>query len=73
MFDGLVEKALDGGIVDLHWGRQLRVNHFGESRLNGHGFLAVEISGSNFGFRRRVHDIAHDLYTVKIGPLGGRG
>ena len=49
LFDGPVPEALYGGISDLHWGRRLRVTHFGESGTNGNGFLAVEISDSGFG------------------------
>ena len=72
--NGLVGEALGGGIVDLYWVRRLRVTHFGESSVNGHGLLAVEISGSDFGFGRRSHHIAHDFgHGVKRSIGGGRG
>ena len=73
MFDCTVGKALDGGIVDLHWGRRLRVTHFGYSGANGHEFLAVEISGSDFGFVRRAHLIDHDFGHIKKRAIGGQG
>ena len=61
LFDGPVGEALSSGIVNLHWGRWLRVTHFGESATNGLIFLAVEISGSDFGFVHTAHHIAHDF------------
>ena len=63
LFDGPVGEELGGGIVDYHWGRRLRVTHFGESGANGHIFLDVEISGSDFSFGRRAHHIEHDCWT----------
>ena len=64
MFDGPVGKSLGDGIFDLHWGRRMRVTHFGKSGANGNRFLAVEISGSDFGFGRRAHHIVHDFGHV---------
>ena len=49
------------------------MTHLGESGANGHGFLVVEISGSDFSFGRRAHHIAHDFgHGVKraIGEWG---
>ena len=73
MFDGPVGKTLGGGIVDLHRGMRLRVTHFGESGANGHRFLAVEISISNFGFGHRAHHIAHDFGHGGNRATGGQG
>ena len=73
MFDGPVGEALGSGIVDLHRGRRLGVTHFGESDASGHGFLAVEISGSDFGFSRRAHHIAHDFGHGAKRAIGGWG
>ena len=61
LFDDPIGKDLGGGIVDFRWGKQLRVTHFRESGVNGHVFLAIDISGSDFGFGRRAHHIAHDF------------
>ena len=61
LFDGPVGETLSGGIVNLHWGRWLRVTHLGESGANGHKLLSVEISGSDFGFGHTAHHIAHDF------------
>ena len=72
-FNGLVGKALGGGIVNLHRGRRLRVTHFGESGTNGHRLLAVDISGSDFGFGRRAHHISHDFGQGKKRAIEGRG
>ena len=72
MFDVPVGKALGGGIVDLRWGGHLMVTHFGESGANGHGFLAVEISGSDFGLGCRSHHIAHDFGYGKNRAIEGR-
>ena len=52
MFDGPVGEAIGGGIVNLNRGRRMRVTHYGEIGANGHIFLSVDISGSNFGFGR---------------------
>ena len=73
MIDGPVGKPLGGGIVDLYRGRRLRVNHFGKSGANGNGFLAVEISGFDFGFGRRAHHIAHDFGHIEKRGIGGLG
>ena len=73
LFDGPVGEVLGGGIVNLHQGRRLRVTHFGESGANGHRFLSVEISGSDFGFGRRAHHIAHDSGPGEKWAIGGRG
>ena len=73
MFDGPVGEALDVGIFYLHQGRRLRVNHFAKSGANGHGLLYVEISGSDFGFSRRNHNIPHDFGHVVKRAVGGRG
>ena len=71
MFDGPVGKSLGGGIFGLHRGRRLRVAHFGESGANGHVFLAVEISGSDFGFGRRAYQIAYDFGHREKRAIGG--
>ena len=73
LLDGPVGEALGGGIVNLRWGRRLRVTHFGESGVNGHIFFSVEISGSDFGFGRRAHHIAHDFVQGEKWGIGGRG
>ena len=73
LFDDLVGEALSGGIVDLHQGRRLRVTYFVKSDANGHGSLAVEISGSDFGFGRRAHHIAHNFGHGEKRAIGGRG
>ena len=47
------------------------MTHFGNSGANGDGLLAVEISGSNFGFGRRAHHIVHDFgHSVKRAIRG---
>ena len=61
LLDGLVGKALSGGIVNLHLGRRLGVIHFDKSGVNGHRFLSVKISVSNSSFSSRAHQIAHDF------------
>ena len=73
MLDDPVGEALSGGTVYLRRGRRLRVDHFGESDVNGHILLSVEVSGSDFGFSHRAHHIAYGLDKVKSGTLGGRG
>ena len=73
MLDGPVGEALGSGIFDLRWGRRLRVIHFGKSGGNGHRLLAVGISGSNFGFGRRAHHIAHDFGHGKKRAIVGQG
>ena len=74
MFDGPVGEALGGGIFNLRRGRWLRVTHFGDSGVNVHRFLAIEISGSDFGFGRRSHHIAHDFgHGEKRAIVGARG
>ena len=66
-------EALGGGIVNLHLGRRMRLTHFGESDVNGHGLLAVEISGSKFGFCHRSHHIAHDFGHREQRSIVGQG
>ena len=73
LLHGPVGEALSGGIVNLHRGRTLRANHFGKIGANGHIFLSVEISGSNFGFGRRAHHIAHDFGKGEKWAIGGWG
>ena len=48
------------------------MTHFGESGANGHRFLSVEISGSDFGFGHGAHHIAHDFGQGEKWDIGGR-
>ena len=73
MFDCPVGEVLGSVIVDLHWGRRIRMAYLGKSGANGHIFLAVEISGSDFGFGRRARHIAHDFGHGENRFIGGRG
>ena len=47
------------------------MTYFGKSGVNGHRFLSVEISGSDFGFGRRAHHIAHDFGHSENWAIGG--
>ena len=73
LIDGPVGKALSSGIFNLHEGRRLRVTNFSKSGENGHIFLSIDISDSNFGFGRRGDHIAHDLGQGEKWAIWGRG
>ena len=73
LLDSWVGEALGGGIVNLNRGRRLRVTHFGKSGTNGHRLLSLEISGSDFGFGRRAHHIAHDFGQGEKWASGEQG
>ena len=45
------------------------VSKFGKGGTNGDSLLAVEECGSDFGFRRGQHNVAHDFGDGMYGPL----
>ena len=76
MLDGVVGKAVDGGVVGLDWSGRMWVTEFEEQGAYWDGLLAVNICGSNFGFGSRTHHVGHDagngLYgTIETRTSGG--
>ncbi len=52
-FDGIVDNADGGSVVNVNWYRQLWVSEFGKSETGDLGFLSVEKEGTQFGFGHR--------------------
>jgi hypothetical protein len=52
-FDGIVDNADGGSVVDVNQCRRLWVSEFGKSETEDLGFLSVEKEGTQFGFGRR--------------------
>ena len=47
MLDGVVDKAVGGGVVDLDWRGRLWVTQFVEYGAYWYGFLAIHVGGAN--------------------------
>ncbi len=50
MFDGIVENANGGSVVNVNWHRWLWVSKFGKSKMEDFGFLCIEKEGTQFSF-----------------------
>ena len=50
MFDGVVCKTFDSGVIDMDKGSRLGVSKFGKGGTNGDSLLAVEEGDSDFVF-----------------------
>ena len=57
LFDGVIGKAVGGGVVLLDWRGRLWVPQFAESGAYRDGFLDVDVGGANFGFGGRTHHV----------------
>ncbi len=53
LFDGIVDNANGGSVVDVDRRRWLWVSKFGKSETEDLGFLSIEKVGTQFGFGRR--------------------
>ena len=65
-------KPAAAGFVYTERGRRLGVSDIGEGGANGNGILAVDNSGSNFGFGSRGHDIGNNIGKGEYGAIDGR-
>ena len=70
-FDGVIGKTCGSGVVYTEWGRRLGVSELNKGGANGNGLLAVENSGSNFGFGGGGHDIGKNLGNGEDGSNDG--
>ena len=57
MLDGVVGKAVNGGVVDLDWRGGLWVPQFAEYGAYWYGFLDVDVGGS----KPIIFDIIRDI------------
>ena len=79
MFDCVIREAFGGGVVHLHGGWWLRMTDLFQGGSNGDCLLAIDVRGTDFGFSRRAHDVAHDTrdgeeWSIGLGSCGwGRG
>jgi hypothetical protein len=55
-FDGIVDNADGGIVVDVNWCRWLWVSEFSKSETEDLGFLCIEREGTQFGFGGRCSD-----------------
>ena len=69
--NGVIRKTCGSGVVYTDWGRWLSVSEIGNGGANGNGFLAVEKSGSSFGFDDGGHDIGNTLGKGEYGAIDG--
>lgn len=69
LFDGSIEDAIGGGIVDLHWSGRLRVSHFCKCSADYHSFFSIEKGGSNFCFGGGRDDMFEDFCDVENGSI----
>ena len=65
-------KPAAAGFVYTERGRRLGVSDIGEGGANGNGLLAVDKSGSNFGFGSGGHDIGNNIGKGEYGAIDGR-
>ena len=60
LLDCVVRKSIGSGIVYLNRHGWLWMADFKEKGADGHGLLAIDVGGSNFGLGRQTHDIGYD-------------
>ena len=69
LFDGVIGKTCGSGFVYTERGRRLGVSELGKAGANGNELLAVEKSGTNFGFGGGGHEIGEDLGKGEDGAI----
>ena len=74
LFDHVIGKTFNGGVVDADWSRWLRVTELCEGSADRHGILTIMEGGANFGFSGGRHHVVEDLRdgmdrAVKRGVL----
>ena len=69
LFDGVIGKTCGSGVVYMERGRRLGVSELEKGGANGNGFLAVEKSGSNFGFVGGGHGTRKNIGKGEDGAI----
>ena len=72
LLNGVVGKNFTGGVFYADLSRWLGMPQFGQGIANGGRLLLIDEDGSNFGFSRRGHDVAHDLGDGIDGSVEGQ-
>ncbi len=69
VFDGIVDNANGGSVVDVNRRRWLWVSEFGKSEMEDFGFLCIEEEGTQFGLGSGSSNALSIVHVMWITPL----